>query len=144
MANQPVLTPEQVGRVVPPAASPSKSNGTNGTVKIPATESDWMAVQLHVALDDQNALRKRLLQKEQELVSVRVAISQLEARILELETAAAEAAMVRLRRERNMSLNRRISKDEVTGEVYWVDGSTPPVEAPASPGSHPPELQPNG
>jgi len=113
-ANQPKLSEEEARRVEP---AKKKDEPT----KTPATEADYISVMYHQALDTQNGLRKSLMDKEQEIVNLRVALGKKEVEIRNLEIAAAEAAMGETRKKRGMKLGRSIEKDDETGEIHWID-----------------------
>jgi len=116
---QPKLTPDELERVeLPPGAK--DGNGTPPATE-PATEADYLSVLLHQALDEQNALRRALVEKEQEIVNLRVGAGKREARIQELEITAAEAKMDAIRKERGLTLGRSINKNDETGEITWVN-----------------------
>lgn len=107
---------------------PKTKKGDNGE-RTPATEADYIAVQLHAEREMKNHLRLRLSAKEKEIVDLQreyaEKLSDLQVKlgianqtILQLEIDADKAANERLRQERAFKLGRTVVKDD-DGSIFW-------------------------
>ena len=90
------------------------------TKKRTATNEDFLAVRWHQAQDVANGLRRQLIDKEQEIINLRVGNARLLARITTLEIEQSEREMDDLRKDHGFELGKSIFKDPKTGEVTWI------------------------
>lgn len=91
--------------------------------RIPATQADLLAVQLHQAREDKNTLRQQLLANQKQLVGLQTQVGALNQRILQLEMLADDKANTDLRKEHEFELGRSIHKDDETGDIYWLEAA---------------------
>lgn len=141
MANRRKRSPSVKNRIAKAQGSTATANGgQNGgkssqksegvptveLVKIPATQADWLAAQLHESrgdiIDLKNALLAKdniLLEKDKEILSLKQIIHTLERKLADVRHSALEAKNDELRKEFGFELGRRIEKDDESGDVFW-------------------------
>jgi len=93
--------------------------------RIPATELDYLGVQLHQAREDANRLRTQLLAREKEIVELRTQLGVANQRILTMEIEDSAKENQSLVKERKFELGRSITKDDKTGEFFWEKARAP-------------------
>lgn len=93
----------------------------------PATEADYLAVQLHQAREASNELRKQLMGQEKQIVDLRTQLGVANQRIVGLDMANAARENADLIKERRFELGKSIVKNNETGEFSWVTANKVPV-----------------
>ena len=106
-------------------------NGADGAEaaplrRVPASEADWLAGQLHEARANNCDLRNTLLQRDKSIIEKDQAIITLRQRLLKLtadnlnkSNDEVNKSNAELREKHGLVIGRTLRRDDVTGEVYW-------------------------
>jgi hypothetical protein len=89
--------------------------------RIPATEADYLAAQLHEARSKLLELRGESLQKSKLLAQKDQIIIQREETILALEGKLLDIDQQKLRESHGLEFGRTLKRDDETGDVYWLE-----------------------
>lgn len=113
-------------KVEPPKEVPKVHKGGKGKKPagpMPATDEDYLAVLLNGERKICNDLRLKLLEKEQEIVNLRLENGRLIHKVTTQEIADSQRAMNALVKDRfgEERVNQMIIKDPKTGKVTWIE-----------------------
>jgi hypothetical protein len=117
--------PVEGGATVPEdtndAVEETVTDDTTEPKRMPATEAAYLAAELHEAKRRLLVMRNEVLGKAKQLVQKDQIILQREQTILQLETKIIEQENKLLRAAHGLDFGRTIHKDDVTGEVYYLE-----------------------
>lgn len=96
------------------------------TDRLPATEADWLAGQLHEARANNCELRTelfdkelRLIEKDQKIIELRKELQTMRADRINKATQEIGTKNAELREKHGLLVGRTLRRDDDTGEVYW-------------------------
>lgn len=98
----------------------------NENPRIPATEADYLAAQLHQARSQLVAFKQTIITKDKALLQKDLQLLAKDEKILQLEIKMVDEQNASLREEHKLEFDKTIHKDDKTGEIYWLK----PEEAP--------------
>ena len=120
-------------------------NGSNGSPKcsvtkmpepatladerIPATEADYLAAQLHQARSQLVQFKQTILAKDEAILQKDLQLIQKDKAILALEAKMVDEQNATLRTQHSLQFDKTIHKDDETGEVYWLKAEEAPKQS---------------
>lgn len=132
--------PQAKAKNVNGAQPPKGDPVPEGKVRRVGTETEWLASLLHNERAESKDLRAALLAKEQALVNAMISNGKLQAKVLQQEMAGKDRSMKDLRDNYGIREGVTIHKDEITGEVYFLEDAAGAKEPEADPDEDPDEI----